>query len=290
MLLQLAEQRRCGEVMQRRTLGDSGVDLSALTFGSMRMEAYPAPDAHWERLLLYLIDAGITSFHSSQEYGSYRRFCRLIKKVRRMRPSVRVRHIVKLAAPNFDERRFHASLFRTQVESELKNLGADTLDVVQWLVRQTSSPNSEERRLAILREALPDLEAEWTALRAEGKVGALTSFPYTPPFAKEVLKPKICNGLTSYLNPAELDYGDLLDGLAARGQGFIAIRPLGAGKFRDVRVALRFVLLHPAVASTILSVSSISHAEEAVAGVHSVPVDAAEFHRLRQVFAEKNES
>jgi aryl-alcohol dehydrogenase-like predicted oxidoreductase len=287
MLFQSAAHR-CNEVMERRALGASSVDLSVLTFGSMRMEVYPAPDAHWERLLLRLVDAGATSFHSSHEYDSYARFCRVIQKVRRARPAARLQHIVKIAAPSFDETRFDAALFRARVESELTNLGTERIDVVQWLVRQT--PNSDERRLAVLHESLPQFAVEWEALRAAGKVGALASYPYTPRFAEEIVQVKMCAGLTSYLNPAELEYGDLLDGLAARGQGFIAIRPLVAGKFRDVRLALRFVLLHPAVASTILSVSSISHAEEAVAAVHSVPADAAEFHRLRQIFAEKNES
>jgi aryl-alcohol dehydrogenase-like predicted oxidoreductase len=282
MLFQFAAQRRCGEVMQRRPLGDSGVDLSALTFGSMRIEVYPTPDSHWERLLLCLIDAGVTSFHSSHEYESYPRFCRLINKVRRARPTVRLQHIVKLAAPNFDEGRFQASLFRARVDSELKNLGADRLDVVQWLVRQTATPTSEERRLAMLRQALPELEAEWMTLRAAGKVGALTSFPYTRPFAKEVLQSKICNGLTSYLNPAELEYADWLDDMGAAGQGFIAIRPLCAGKVVDPRGALRFALLHPTVASAILGVSSFSHAETAIAAVETANADAAEFHRAQQ--------
>jgi aryl-alcohol dehydrogenase-like predicted oxidoreductase len=287
MLFQFAAQRCCGEVMQRRPLGDSGVDLSPLAFGSMRMELYPASDAHWERLLLLLVDGGVTTFHSSHEYQSYPRFCRLIKKIRRARPASPIEHIVKLAAPHFDEPRFDASLFRKRLESELKNLGAERIDVVQWLVRQT--PNADEPRLAILRECLPDLETAWESFRAAGKVGALTSFPYSPRFAEKILESELCGGLTSYLNLAELEYGDWLDGLAKRGQGFIAIRPLCAGKIREPKPALRFALLHPAVASAILSISSQSHAEEAIATVNGVPPDAAEFHRLRRAFGVKTE-
>lgn len=273
-------------MMERRPLGDSGVELSALAFGSMRMEIYPAPDAHWERLLLHLVDAGVTSFHSSHEYDSYPRFCRVIKSVRRARPGIRLAHIAKLAVPHFDELRFDRSRFRTRIENELKNLGADSVDVVQWLVRQT--PNSDERRLELLRECLPELEAEWEMLRAAGKVRALTSYPYSPRFAAEVVKAKICRGLTSYLNPAEMEYADWLDGLGTRGQGFIAIRPLHAGKVRDPRLALRFALLHPAVASAIVSLSSHRHAEEAIAALDGLSVDAAEFHRLRRTLVEND--
>jgi aryl-alcohol dehydrogenase-like predicted oxidoreductase len=207
----------------------------------------------------------------------------VIKQVRNARPGTTLQHIVKLAAPSFDEARFDRLLFRAQLESELKNLGAERIDVVQWLVRQT--PNSDETRLAILRQALPELAAEWETLRAVGKVGALTSFPYTPRFAQEVLAAKVCNGLTSYLNLVEPEAGGWLPDMAARGQGFIAIRPIAAGKIRNPRAAIRFALLHPAVASAILSISSASHAEEAVAAVNAVKPDDAEFHHLWKTLA-----
>jgi aryl-alcohol dehydrogenase-like predicted oxidoreductase len=289
--------------MERRAAGASGVDLSALAFGSMRMEVYSAPDSHWERLFLLLLDAGVTTFHSSSEYESYPRFCRVLKKVRRTRPGPPIQHIVKLAAPHFNEQRFDASLFRERVDSELKNLGAESLSVVQWLLRQT--PNSDEARLAVFRDSSDALAAEWESLRVAGKVGALTTFPYTQRFAAEALDLKVCSGLTSYLNPAELEYASWLDRMFERGQGFIAIRPMFAGKLLETpeiedraqlldeirggrsraEFCLRFALLHPGVSSAIVSLSSLAHAQETIAAVNSVRPDPAEFRRIVKMLA-----
>ena len=283
--------------MQRRELGRSGIELSTLTFGSMRMRPATVGEDDAVDLLHSLLDSGVTSFHSSREYESYDYFRAVLRKTLRSRGPTPVQHIVKIAVPHFDEKRFSAAKFRARVDQELVALDAERLDVVQWLIRQT--PNEDELRLPILKRAATELAECWAELKRAGKVGALTVFPYTIPFAAEALQLDLCDGLATYLNLLETESGSLLDAMLERGQGFLAIRPLLGGSLTGentvpghlreavaslqitaedfVAFCLSFPLLHPAVTSIVLSVSSKSHAEFAQSVVARAEVDQARF-------------
>ena len=289
--------------MPRRSLGASGVTLSPVTFGSMRMELGAFPDSHWLGLFHLLADGGVTAFHSSHEYESYPRFCRIIRDFRRERSGAEIQHIVKLACPGFNDSRFDPRRFRSAIENELRALGTERLDVVQWLVRQT--PNTDALRIPALRESLPQFLGEWEELRRAGKVRALTSFPYSLPFADELLQLDLGDGLAAYLNPVELEYADRLDDLSKRAQGFLAIRPMFAGKMSESgfgpgaletlgipsdqvgQFCVSFPLLHPAVTTVIVSMSTLAHAQQNLKAMRTT-ANSSEFHRLSRHFAESN--
>ena len=286
--------------MQRRELGRSGIDLSALTFGSMRLRPATVGEDDAIALLHSLLDGGVNTFHSSREYESYDYFCAVLRKTLRSRGPTAVQHVAKIAVPHFDESRFSASKFRARVDQELVALGTERIDVVQWLVRH--QPNEDALRLPILKQAASEFTECWAELRRAGKVGALTVFPYTVPFAREALQLDDCVGLATYLNLLETDYGPLLDGMHDRGQGLLAIRPLAAAKLpasattsgpvsnalAALEIAqeeltafcLSFPLLHPAVASVVISVSSKSHAAFAQSVVARADVNKGRFEAI----------
>jgi aryl-alcohol dehydrogenase-like predicted oxidoreductase len=266
------------------------------------------------RLLEHLWDRGVTTLHSSSEYDTHGFFCEALQKLRARRPGARPVHISKIAAPHFEDAGFSASLLRSRVERQLQDLGAERLDVVQWLLR--SKPIRDDVRLSTLASCRDELEATWADLRREGKVGALASFPYARPFAERVLDLPACEGLVTYLGPAELEMAPLLDGLAAAGQGFVAIRPLLAGRISEALwserngdlpaaerarlrrgfealgvapqgaagFAVRFPLLHPAVCSVMLGVSTRDHADAAIAAAGAATPDRARFQEILQAF------
>ena len=251
----------------RRAFGGSGVELSALAFGTMRLMA-PKFDAESAlALLLHLADHGVTSFHVSHEYESYPFVCDALAALRRARPALPIELIAKLASPHFDEAGFSAERLRERIEALLRRLPAERVDVVQWMVRHT--PNDDAPRLAILerdRAAAADAAEQ---LKAEGKIGAFAVFPYSEPFRRAALAEPFVDGLVDYLNPRELEAAAWLDALQARGQGFVAMRPLFAGELsRDpagVDAALRFPLLHPATAAIVVSLSDVRQADQAIA-------------------------
>jgi aryl-alcohol dehydrogenase-like predicted oxidoreductase len=231
-------------------------------------------------LLLHLADHGVTSFHVSHEYESFDFVCEATAALRRARPGAPIELIAKLAAPHFDETAFSAARLRERVEALLRRLPAQRVDVVQWMVRHT--PNDDAPRLAILqrdRSAIADAAAR---LKAEGKIGAFAVFPYSEPFRRAVLAETFIDGLVDYLNPRELEAAAWLDRLQARGQGFVAMRPLFAGELaRDpagVGAALRFPLLHPATAAIVVSLSNARQADEAIAAAQTA-ADAGAFDR-----------
>jgi aryl-alcohol dehydrogenase-like predicted oxidoreductase len=181
-----------------------------------------------EELLLFLVDHGVSTFHSSHEYESHSYFCSVLERVKRLRPRNRFLHIAKVGVPHFDEKHFRGDRFRAIVESQLRDLNTERIDIVQWLVRQT--PNEDAARLAVFREGFEEVIGTLSDLRDEGKVGVLVSFPYTTIFADEILKYDFCSGLIAYLNPGELEYAPHLDWAHSEGKGFVAIRPLFGGK------------------------------------------------------------
>jgi|SRR5579862_11495 aryl-alcohol dehydrogenase-like predicted oxidoreductase len=270
----------------RRAFGRSGVELSALALGTMRLMP-PKFDADGAlALLLRLSDHGVTSFHVSHEYDSFGFVCDALAAIRRARPAAPIELIAKLASPHFDETGFSAERLRERVEALLRRLPAERVDVVQWMVRHT--PNDDAPRLATLardRVAVADAAGR---LKAEGKIGAFAVFPYSEPFRRAVLPEPFVDGLVDYLNPRELETASWLDRLQARGQGFVAMRPLFAGEVsRDpaaVDAALRFPLLHPAAAAIVVSLSNAQQADQAIRAA-ATQADASAFRRTLASYA-----
>lgn len=271
----------------RRAFGRSGVELSTLAFGTMRLTP-PKFDADSAMALLgRLSDHGVTSFHVSHEYDSYPFVCDAMAALRRARPAAPVELIAKIASPHFDESGFSAERLRERIEALLLRLPAERVDVVQWMVRHT--PNEDAPRLAILqRDRLAAAEAA-ERLKAEGKIGAFAVFPYSEPFRRAVLPETFVDGLVDYLNPRELEAVPWLDALQARGQGFVAMRPLFAGEVsRDpasVDAALRFPLLHPATAAMVVSLSDVRQADQAIAAAAETRPDQDAFSRAVASYA-----
>ncbi len=251
----------------RRAFGASGVELSTLALGTMRLMAprFDADGAH--RLLLHLADHGVTSFHVSHEYDSYPFVCEALAGLKRARPSAPIEIIAKLAAPHFDETGFSAERLDERIEGLLQRLPAGRVDVVQWMIRHT--PNDDAPRLRILERDRGAIEEAAGRLKAAGKIGAFAVFPYSEPFRRAVLAEPFMDGLVDYLNPSELEAAPWLDRLQVAGQGFVAMRPLFAGKLAEAPdstdAALRFPLLHPATTAIVVSLSNTLQADQAIA-------------------------
>jgi aryl-alcohol dehydrogenase-like predicted oxidoreductase len=271
----------------RRSFGGSGVTLSALALGTMRMTP-PKFDADSALdLLLHLSDHGVSSFHLSHEYESYGFVCAALAALRRARPAAPVELIAKLASPHFDETGFSAERLRERVEALLRQAPAQRVDVVQWMVRHT--PNEDGPRLAILRRDREMIAEAADRLMAEGKIGAFATFPYSAPFRAAALHEPFIAGLVDYLNPRELEAAAWLDRLQARGQGFVAMRPLFAGALpRDpasIAAALRFPLLHPATSAIVVSLSNRAQADQAIAAAATTPADRDAFAQAAAAYA-----
>ena len=283
----------------RRRLGSQGPWLSEITYGTMRLtEGIDGASAADYLCLLH--DHGIDTHHSSHEYDSHERY---LEALRRARSTGRTfQHIVKLSEPSFDHERFDGDRLTKRLDAELTTLGVDEITSLQWLYRTPDSQNTEARVVG-LRDQQDEIRS-WieTQLRS-GKVGNVSVFPYSVGFARAALEVGLSTTLATYLNLVELDYVSLLDEV----DGFIAIRPLAGGRLvspgdgagseglslassrylagcrtgaERVGMAVRFSLLHPAVATSVISINSSSHLEAVLCAVAGQTSDRAEFDNV----------
>lgn len=291
-----------------REFGTTGIKLSPVTFGSMRLDPKRIELEKAIELISYLYESGVNTFHSSHEYESDAFFCQVMQRFNSLNPNAEVLHIAKLGVPHFDEAEFNGARLVTLVEQRLRQLDTERLDLVQWLVRH--QPNDDLHRLSILADCQQELNETWSKLQHQGKVGVLTSFPYSVPFANEVLQIPNCKGLVTYLNLLELEMTPVLEAMEQRGQGYVAIRPLCGGliiseniedlenntaknsqlraiintlniQIADLtKFAVLFPLLHPAVASVMVSVGSKKHAEQIIGAVDDAKSDRPAFNQI----------
>lgn len=254
-----------------RALG--AVRVSPIAFGSMRIHERALDDAAWEALLREAIARGVTTLHSSSEYESYPRFRGLVARLR----GLPVQHVVKLADPHFGEAGFDAARLEARVDAYLAELGAERIDVVQWMWR--GDLKDEPGRLAGFDRARGAIRAAFEDLRKKGKLGAVAPFPYTAAFADRVIGGgggggsgdggPLCEGLAVYLGPAEREMLPQIRAAARAGMGIVAIRPLAAGKALAGHTAadcVREVLAEPGVATAVVTFSSRAHLDDLCAG------------------------
>ena len=221
--------------MQYRRLGGTDLDVSVICLGPMRAAARePGNDGKsqaGERALREALDAGVNFIHSSYEYGTRWMMGPVLKEYARRAD---LHHVIKVPVPDFkDEGRFDAGKFRLRIEEALRELHAERISVLQWMWR--SDPNSDELRVPMLGGILDDVREVFEAMRQEGKVGYLMTFPYTVGCAQAAVDTGAFAGLIAYYNLVEMEMADLFDDLQERGMGFIAIRPLYQGILTDER-------------------------------------------------------
>jgi aryl-alcohol dehydrogenase-like predicted oxidoreductase len=208
------------------TLGETGISLSRLIFGSMRMNEKELEDSDWKNLLRRSYDFGITTLHSSDEYESFPRLSKIVRELQA--EGLQFQHIVKLGEPHFGSNSFSIQQFNSRLEAYCQALGVDNIDVVQWLWR--GDLKDEVSRLEGLAASKENLQQGIETARTKGTIGALLCFPYTMSFAEAVVTYDWCDGLAVYLNPLETEMQPLLPHLSSKGKSAIAIRPLAATK------------------------------------------------------------
>lgn len=266
----------------QREFGRAGIWVSILALGTMRFAEKGLDVPAVRALIAEAADRGVLTHHVSTEYAShavYREALLSFPKAFRDRLTL----VAKLPFPHFKDADPRPALFAERLEACLRDMRVDRIGVVQWLFR--SEPLDDALRIPRLRAVAPELAAIFAETVRTGKAGAIAAFPYTPNFWREAARLGLADGQVNYLNLLETDYVPFLD-----DGGFLAIRPLAAGKLsgrgaeapREVAEALReageaadspealaalalnFPLWHPRVASVIVSLNSRTDLDRAL--------------------------
>ena len=310
--------------MESRRFGNTDLEVSPICFGPMRFAAKDGTDDDRSRAgrmaLERALERGVNFVHSSYEYGTRWSVGRVLAGHPRRHE---VHHVIKVPVPDFDDGgRFDAAKFRLRVEEALVELHTDRIAVIQHL--QRAAPNHDEPRVAAIEAVDEPLRETFETLRDEGKVGFLTSFPYTPGFAQAALATGTFSGLVAYYNVIELEMARFFPALERSGGGFLCIRPLLAGLLTDrrgdrkalpdgdrmrapewdgayerlallrqqmvpaalTRFAIRFALAHPVVASLIIGLNTVAQVDQVVDAA-AEPLDRGFFDQALAIFRQQ---
>ncbi|MCH9756777.1 MAG: aldo/keto reductase [Gammaproteobacteria bacterium] len=270
--------------MNSRAFGKTNVFLSPITLGTMRFEESRFEGSKEAAAFLeYLYERGVNTYHTSSEYETHSFFCDIFQRFKQGKPNCETKHIVKLACPHFEESDFSAVRLEHLVDEQLKALQIEQIDIVQWLFRQKQ--NIDTVRIPKFENCADEVLSAFSRLKQSGKIKALSAFPYSLPFADAIKRHHFVDGFADYLNFYERNWVKPLHDLQLEHLGFLAIRPLFAGKLLTLstekkmlleqfnnrfkldhveQMALAYPLLHPNVSSIILSLSSQKHADRAI--------------------------
>ena len=224
--------------MRHRRFGKTNLELSEITFGAMRF----VPGLHKKNdldqgkaALEAALANGVTTIHSSYEYGT--RYA-LGEVLSRHQGRGRLQHIIKAAVPDYDDDRFDPAKFRDMVETALRELHAERIDIVQHLQRGVDKgmiydERGDPARIAAMPTVNADLREIFDKLKDEGKVGCLSTFPHTTGFAKAAIESGVFDGMVAFFNLAETEMVPLFDAMRERGMGYVTMRPYCQGLLTD---------------------------------------------------------
>jgi len=234
------------------------LSVSEICLGTMRFKEKELNKNNVLNLIDTCYSYGIDTHHCSYEYESYQLY---LKGYLSSKNKSKIKHIVKLPCPHFDELKFSSKKLKTLVNRYLNDLEKEKIEIIQWLVR--SQPINDADRLKILNEQAQEINETIVYLKNQGFIDAFYSFPYSVTFTKEVLK-KISSldGIIAYLNLIETDYIQF-----AKSNNFISIRPLAAGKVdvsstQKLQKALAYPLKFKGTLSTVISLNSTKNIEK----------------------------
>jgi len=241
--------------MQYREFGTTGLMVSEISFGTMRMtgdaahvarDRIPTPaqidaqNGRGKRALEAALAGGVNCIHSSDDYGTR---WMLGEVLERHSQRAEVHHVIKVTTPDYEEDGFDSKRIRSNVEAALRELHADRISFVQHLQRGPQVSKNEayaqagdQRRISALADEASEFRTIIEQLQTEGKIGSAVTFPHTMPYGRAALETGNYAGVAHFLNLIETELFQLLDDPEWAQSGYFAIRPLLQGMLTDKRV------------------------------------------------------
>jgi aryl-alcohol dehydrogenase-like predicted oxidoreductase len=183
---------------------------------------------------------GVNTIHSSVDYGTQ---WALERALRAHPQRGEIQHIIKVQTPDYNDDHFEPADFVSTIDQALSALHTERIAIVQHLQRgpriskdDVYSPAADPARIAAMAEVNLALLDTFSRLKAQGKVGALATFPHTIGFAEPAVESGVFSGVVHYFNLLENEIAPLLPQMAARDMGLIAIRPLLQGLLTNARM------------------------------------------------------
>lgn len=228
--------------MEQRTLGRTGLKVSALGFGcgavgGLMVNAAPADQ---ERAVAWAIEQGINYFDTAAQYGdgkSETNLGRVLKALKAPREKALVGTKVRL--PPADRGRIGAAIAEA-MDASLRRLGMDSVDLFQLHNAITEAGASPDLTVeAVLNEVVPALEklrqqgkTRFFGITAVGDASALHRIVAAGVMDTAQVPHNLLNPSPMYSLPQNFpaqDYQKLMPAAATAGIGVIGIRVLAGG-------------------------------------------------------------
>ena len=228
--------------MEQRTLGRTGLKVSALGFGcgavgGLMVNGTPADQ---ERAVAWAIDQGITYFDTAAQYGdgkSETNLGRVLKAIKAPRDKTLVGTKVRVFPA--DRGRIGAAIVEA-MDASLQRLGMDSVDLFQLHNAITGAGASPDLTVdTVLNEVVPALEklrqqgkTRFIGMTALGDTAALFKIIATGAMDTAQIPHNLLNPSPMYPLPdgyPAQDYQQLMPAAAAAGIGVIGIRVLAGG-------------------------------------------------------------
>jgi hypothetical protein len=230
-----------------------------IVFGTMRMTEYNYSVEYWVNLINEFYDLGLIKHHTSNEYESYPFYCEVLAKFYEDYPNKKIKHIVKLAEPSFQEFDFDARRLSERIQTYLKDLNSDSLYAIQWMWR--GNLDKKNQRLSDFQSSFNQLNDSIMQLKSNNLIELFLCFPYDIEFAEKAIHEKFIDGLVVYRNISELEYSEVLNTSHLLNKSNYIIRPLAAGKALEINSSpaelISFSINIPSIIGAIVSLSSI---------------------------------
>ncbi|MBF0589090.1 MAG: aldo/keto reductase [Magnetococcales bacterium] len=261
-----AEAARSDKPMVRRysPLGKTGVKMGDIAFGAGRL-----PSAS---LILRAIDRGVNYIDTAPDYGPSEDL--IGDALTRFRQRDKVYIASKFCHPiPYQSGRSHLQVgssrkeYIESVESSLKRLGTDYLDVVfVHAIGEKASFGDEKARL-VDDEMLEAVEV----LKKQGKIRALAVSSHGPHNMEKLMLEAVRSGHFDAIMPAFNfmqfpKLPEVLDEAYRRGVGVVAMKTLAGDKKAGAKsggpefaqAAFKWVLKHPGVSGLVITMKSVS--------------------------------
>jgi len=258
--------------MQYRKFGNTGVNISALGFGCMRLKEYQDENGDWQvdqehtnEMLMRAYELGVNYFDTAFYY------CHSNSEIAIGKALAPIRDKVYISTKCPLELVKSAEDYEKILDQSLAKLGTDYVDFYHfWGINQKAFDEK------IVPLGLMDKALE---LKAKGKIRHISfSFHDTP----EALKHIIDNGYA--MESVLLQYNlidrvneEMISYAASKGLGVVVMGPvgggrlaaptelsqrLGSGNLNTYELALRFVLGHPGVCCALSGMQSVEMVEK----------------------------
>jgi aryl-alcohol dehydrogenase-like predicted oxidoreductase len=210
--------------MQRRTLAGTDLEVSALGFGCSSWWAKSAfPEDSALALLHLAIEQGVNFFDTGSNYAggqAERRLGKALRDHRRERIVVGTKAGTWVAPNGSFYRDFSPAAVRTGIETSLRNLGLEQVDLLHL-----HGPPAEQVTDDLLR-CLEDL-------KRAGKVRHCGVNGFGPLLLARVVGSDVLSTMMFDFNVLRVDRKPVIERLVRAGKGFIAATPLAQAYFSN---------------------------------------------------------